>query len=135
MAILPVLVRIAGQIYKAANSEAGKRLAREAVKKGGFGMKETSKKTKPLTKEVVENIKPGYGTRRRAAERAWRDKKDAPRQKAVRRKQMKSELLDETLKQARLYPRVVNRKRMNVDEVTLKKPIGSKRKGGMTKRK
>jgi hypothetical protein len=141
VAFIPLLVRIAGQVYKAANSEAGKKLVKEAIKKGGFGMKETSKKTKPLTREVIEKIKPGYGTRRRAAERAAREKKEAPRRKAIRKNQMKSELLKETLRDARLLPRFKKStfdKKIpgtSISDVTLKKPIGSKRKGGVTKRK
>ena len=78
---------------------------------------------------------------RAAAERAAREKKEAPRRKAIRKNQMERELLKETLRDARLLPRFKKStfdKKIpgtSISDVTLKKPIGSKRKGGVTKRK
>ena len=54
--IVPILIAIGGQVFKAAATKLGQKLARNAVKKGGRVIKNTKKPTKPLTESVLKKM-------------------------------------------------------------------------------
>jgi len=54
--IVPILIAIGGQVFKAAATKLGQKLARNAVKKGGRIIKNTKKPTKPLTESVLKKM-------------------------------------------------------------------------------
>jgi len=54
--IVPILIAIGGQVFKAASTKLGQQLARNAVKKGGRVIKNTKKPTKPLTESVLKKM-------------------------------------------------------------------------------
>ena len=54
--IVPILIAIGGQIFKAASTKHGQQLAVNALKRGGRVIKNTKKPTKPLTESVVKKM-------------------------------------------------------------------------------
>ena len=64
--IIPILITIGGQVFRAAATKVGQKLARKAVEKGGRVIKNTKKTTKPLTESVLKKMeKPSIKSKRK----------------------------------------------------------------------